>query len=224
MVVTSSHFTHYNTTEFKLVEVIRSDGTRVVVDIARNSSDMIEQSQMYKNIYAPASRILKVSIPELGIGDTVHFIMHDEILKARMAGTFSDYVLFEGTDPVKRARYTVLAPKTRPLVSIALKAEIPGTISAAQTVREEEIVYSWEARDVPQAFEEPQMPEAYTQMQRLLVSTIPDWETVSAWYWRLCRKNLGHHAREADTVAMITAGITEPAKRMEAVFYWCPRR
>ncbi|MRR07956.1 MAG: DUF3857 domain-containing protein, partial [Deltaproteobacteria bacterium] len=219
--VSSSYSMHYNTTEFTLVEVIRSDGTRLAIDIARNSSEMVDESQMEKNIYDPNNKVLKVSIPDLNIGDTLHFIMHDEIMKARMAGTFSDYILFEGADPLKRSRYTAVAPKEKPLVSIALKAGIPGTVTGTKIASGDEIIYTWEARDVPQAFEEPKMPDTYTQMQRLLVSTIPDWETVSSWYWRLCRKNIEDTTPDMEeTVRKITAGITDPAKRIEAVFYW----
>jgi transglutaminase-like putative cysteine protease len=219
--VTSTYTIPYNVTQFKLVEVIRSDGSTMPVDIEKNSRDSIEQSQMDANIYDPNSRIMRVSIPELNVGDTVHFILHDEFRKTRMAETFSDYVLFEGTDPIRRSEYTVVAPKDSPLRSIALKAEMPGTITQSKEASNGEITYTWVARDVPQAYEEPQMPLLHTQLQRLLVSTIPDWETVSRWYWNLCKSRIEATNPEMDkTVKSLVAGIKDPEKKIEAIFYW----
>ena len=127
--VTSSYTIPYNSTRFTLVEVIRADGSTLGVDVEKHSSDTIEQSQMASNIYDPNQRIMRVSIPELGVGDTVHFILHDEFRRARMANTFSDYVLFEGTDPIVRSEYRVTAPGDAPLKSIALKNGVPGTVT-----------------------------------------------------------------------------------------------
>ncbi len=151
--VTSSYTIPYNTTEIKLVEVIRPDGSAMNVDVEKNASEMIEQSQMDSNIYDPNNRIIRVSIPEVNVGDVVHFVVHDEFAKTRMADTFSDYVLLEGTDPVKRSEYVVVAPREKPLQSIALKAEIPGTVSHTQESMNGNIMYKWVAIDVPQAYD-----------------------------------------------------------------------
>jgi transglutaminase-like putative cysteine protease len=219
--VTSSYTIPYNVTEFKLVEVIRPDGSSLQVDIEKNSSDLIEQSQMDANIYDPNNRILRVSIPEVNVGDTVHFIVCDEFKKTRMPGTFSDYVLFESTDPIKRAEYTVVAPKEKPLQSMALKAQTPGTVTHTKEAVNGEIVYTWVARDVPQTYEEPQMPPLYTQEQRLLVSTIPDWESVSKWYWSLCKPKIESTTPEMEkTVKDLVAGISNPQRKIETIFYW----
>jgi transglutaminase-like putative cysteine protease len=219
--VTSSYNIPYNVTQFKLVEVIRADGTTMKVDIEKNNRDAIEQSQMDQNIYDPNSRMVRVSIPELSVGDTVHFILHDEFNKTRMAGTFSDYVLFEGTDPIKRSEYTVVCPREAPLQSIALKAEIPGSITQTKETVNGETTCTWVARDVPQAYEEPQMPLLHTQLQRLLVSTIPDWETVSRWYWNICRPGIESTTPEMEkTVKALVSGIKDPEKKIEAIFYW----
>lgn len=219
--VTSSYTIPYNVTEFKLVEVIRNDGSTLPVDIEKNSSDLIEQSQMDSNIYDPNNRILRVSIPEVNVGDTVHFIVYDEFKKTRMPDTFSDYVLFEGTDPIKRAEYTVVAPKEKPLQSMALKAQIQGTVTQTKESLNGGIIYNWVAKDIPQTYEEPQMPPLYTQEQRLLVSTIPDWESVSKWYWNLCKPKISDTTPEMEkTVKDLVAGISNPQRKIETIFYW----
>jgi hypothetical protein len=219
--VTSSFTIPYNTTMFTVVEVVRSDGSVAVVDIEKNSREMVEQSQMNSNIYNPNDRLLRVTIPEVNIGDMVHFIMFDDFSKTRMPDTFSDYVTFEGTDPIKRSEYVVIAPKEKPLQSIALKAEISGTVTSSEQVLEDEIVYTWVAQDVPRAFEEPQMPKLYTQVQRLLVSTIPDWETVSRWYWNLSEPHIEKTTPEMKKLQQkLVKGIDDPQKKIETIFQW----
>ncbi|HQI82285.1 MAG TPA: DUF3857 domain-containing protein, partial [Deltaproteobacteria bacterium] len=211
----------YNTTRFDLVEIISASGEVRRVDIERNSRVMVDSSQMEANIYDPNNKILQVSIPELAIGDTVHFITYDEFIKARMANEFSDFVTFEDTDPIVRSSYTVVAPAEKPLKSMALKNEIPGTITFLKTEQDRKVVYQWVARDIPRAFVEPAMPPLHTQAQRLLVSTIPDWQTVSRWYWNLSKPRLA--ANTSDMAAMvkkITRGKRTRKEKVEAIFFW----
>ncbi len=219
--ITSSFTIPYNTTRFALVEVITKDGGIRTIDVEKNSREMVDSSQMASNIYNPNDRLLQVSIPGLGIGDTVHFITHDEFVKARMAGEFSDFSTFEGIDPVVYDRITIIAPESKPLRSIALKNEIPGSVQYSKTDHEDAVVYQWIARDIPRAFEEPEMPPLYTQAQRLLVSTIPDWETVSRWYWNLSAPHLEKTTGEMrSTVRKLITGKKTRTERIEAIFFW----
>jgi len=126
--VSSSFTIPYNETEFKVVEVIRPGGQRIAVDLKRNSRVTVEQSQMATNIYNPNSRILSVTLPDVQIGDIVHFIMYDRFARVRVPGTFSDFVTFEGENPIIRAEYTLAAPRDLSLKSIAIKSEIKGSI------------------------------------------------------------------------------------------------
>ena len=192
----SSAFTiPYNDTAFKVVEIISGDGAVKTVDTGSNSRVMIEPSQMESNIYNPNSKILRLNIPELNPGDTLHYIIRDNFTKVRTPGTWSDYVTFEGASPIKRSAFTVIAPVDKPLQRIALKSEIPGTVTFKKRNRGDAIVYKWIAKDVPLAIPEPDMPPLYTQTQRLLVSTINDWESISRWYWDLANPTLKKQPR-----------------------------
>lgn len=219
--LTSSFTIPYNTTRFTVVEIVSEDGTVRTIDIEKNSREMVDSSQMASNIYDPNDRLLQVSVPGLDRGDMVHFITYDEFSKARMAGEFSDLSTFEGTDPIVFALDTIIAPRSKPLRSIALKNEIPGTVTFRNFEDDDLIVYQWTARDVPRAFAEPQMPPLYTQAQRLLVSTIPDWQTVSRWYWRLARPHLEKTTAEMrSTVERLIKGRKTRQAKIEAVFFW----
>ncbi|HDP26511.1 MAG TPA: DUF3857 domain-containing protein [Deltaproteobacteria bacterium] len=218
----SSFFTiPYNTTMVTLVEIIKPDGSAVRIDGEKKSREMVRQTQMQSNIFNPNDRVLQVNIPELDRGDIVHFIIFDDFTKARMPGSWSDFVSFEGIDPIVRSDFTVVAPAALPLKSIALKGEIPGTVTYSEQAIDVGLVHTWTARDVPRAFEEPDMPPLYTQAQRLLVSTIPDWEEVSRWYWRLSEPRIEQTSpKMKQAVARLVDGVEDPMGRIRNLFMW----
>ena len=87
------------------------------------------------------------------------------------------------------------------------------------------IVYRWVAENIPLAIPEPDMPHFYTQVQRLLVSTIRDWESISRWYWQLCKPNLEKitPAME-DLVKDLTGGMDDPEEQIQAIFTWVSQK
>src|SRR5689334_11652311 len=64
----------YFTVEVMKLEVIRPNGEIVPVDIAANSKETIDDSQMAMNIYDPNNKVLRVNIPKLEINDIVHSV------------------------------------------------------------------------------------------------------------------------------------------------------
>lgn len=217
----SFHFTlPYREVSVPLLEVIRPDGTVRPVDVASQSRVMIDRSQMGSNIYNPNSKILQIGIPELEIGDVVRYVARREIVKPRVPDTWSDYQVLEYTSPIMRFVFEVVAPPERPLKSIAIKDAVEGTIEHEKTEQDGRIVYRWTARDVPRMFAEPDMPPLYTVVQRLLVSTIPDWRDISKWYWGLSEPHLEVSPAIEAKVAELIEGIKDRRGRIEAIFRW----
>jgi len=211
----------YGTNRFSRVQVIKPDGTVNEVDIAAQSKVMVDPGQMKSNIYNPNSKVLKLSVPGLEIGDTLRYIAHRVKTKTVVPDTWSDYQVFEHTSPIERTTYQVIAPKGLPLAKIALKAEIPGTVTFNELEDEQtgQIVYTWEVKGVPRMFDEPNMPARYTVVQRLLVSTIETWEDLSKWYWKLCLPRLEATTPEMEAKAVeLVEGCTNTLEKIEAVF------
>jgi len=216
----SFHFTlPYSTVTVMRAEIIKPDGGSVPVDVPTQSRVMVSRSQMSANIYNPNRKILQLSIPGLETGDVYHIITRRDTVKARVPDTWSDYTIFEYTVPLKHIVYEVFAPRERPLQSIVLKDQVPGTVSYVKKETADHIHHRWEVRDVPRMFTEPNMPPIHTVVQRLLVSTIPDWQTISRWYWHLCKGHL-----DAVTPAMrakvldLTQGKEDRRERIGSVF------
>ncbi len=211
----------YFKVEMKGLELIKSDGSVVPIDRAKQSKVMIDRRQMSSNIYDPNTKILQVGVPGVEIGDIVHVTTRQQTMRRQMPDTWDDYQVFESTSPIKHAIYEVRAPKDRPLHHTALKDPVEGTVKYEKQEREGQTIHRWEIREVPRFYAEPGMPEAYTVVQRLLVSTVPDWKAVSRWYWNLCQPHLEATTPEMKAqVDKLIAGITDRQKKIEAIFRW----
>ncbi len=217
--VTLNYNLFYDTATVVRVEVIKPDGKAQDVDIAAQSQTMVDRGQMQMNIYDPNDRVVQVGIPDVDIGDVVHAITVHRTKKTRMPDTWNDFQVFESMAPIKRYTYEVNAPTARPLSRIELKDAVPGTVSSAVSTNGDRIVYRWDVRDVPRIFEEPNMPEYYSCVQRLLVSTIPDWQTVSKWYWGISEKH--YEATTPDLIAKVhelTDGVKDEREKIQRLF------
>ena len=215
----SFHFTlPYGAVKVARLEVIKPDGKVVPVDVSKQSRVMVDRSQMGSNIYNPNRKVLRVGVPGLEIGDIVRYVSVRRIVKPRVPNTFSDYEVLEYTSPVKRLLYEVIGPKDLPLRSIALKAAVKGTVRHAREEKDGSIRYRWETRNVPRMYNEPSMPPLHRVVQRLLISTIPDWRDISKWYWKLSEPHYKSTPDMRAKVAELTRGAADRQKKIKAIF------
>lgn len=220
-----SYLLPYFTVSVPLVEVIKPDGTIVPVDVAANSKDSIDNSQMAENIYDPNDRIMSINIPQLDIGDTIHVIARQITHRSILPNEFDDENVFEGTSYIRHISYTVHAPKTLPLANVELRAKIPGTVTTSTRTVGGEIVYHWDIANVQRMFDEPGMPPYQMVLQRLFASTLPQWQDVSRWYWNLSKPHLAMTTPAMkQTVASLTAGAPTDLDKVKALFYFVSKK
>ena len=211
----------YFTVAVPKLEIIKADGTVVPVDVAANSKESIDDSQMAENIYDPNNRILTVNIPQLDIGDTIHVISRQMIHRSIMPTEYDEENVFEGASYIRHLSYEVHAPASLPLVRTALRAEVPGTMTTDTQTNGDEMVYHWEFKDVPRMFDEPNMPPYDEVLQRLFVSTVPHWEDISKWYWNLSKPHLDTFTPEMQqTDQVLIASATTDDEKLKAIFYY----
>ena len=223
----SFHFTiPYSTPAdigLKMLEIINDQGdikSFSQKEIKKLSKVMISPSSMRSNIYNPNRKILRVRIPGLRIGDTVHYISFRRVVHPRVKNSFSDIEVFEYTSPIKHATYEVLGPKELPLKNIVLKDEIKGTVICTTGEKDGLMHYRWEIRDVKRMFKEPDMPNLLNVVQRLLVSTNREWKEVSRWYWNLSEPHLKTSPEIEAKVNELVKGIKNDEKKISAIFHW----
>ena len=211
----------YNTVDVVKLEVIKPDGTVLPVDVAANSKESIDDSQMSANIYDPNDKVLRVNLPKVEIGDVIHSVIRQTTERAYIDGAFSEGNVFEGGGFIRHISYEVHAPADRPLQCVRLRDEIPGTVSyTAETNADNSVTHHWEVSNVPRMFDEPGMPGYDVVLQRLQVSTLPDWGAVSKWYWNLCKPHLDATTPEMkETNTVLTASAKTDMEKIKAIFY-----
>lgn len=220
-----SYMLPYNTVEVTRLEVIKPDGKVEPVDVAANSKESIDDSQMSMNIYDPNSRVLRVNLPKLEVGDVVHSVIRFTTLRSIIPGEYSEVMLFESPAYIRHMSYEVHAPDAKPLKCIRLRDEIKGTVAYTKKPAGETLIHTWEVNNVPRMFDEPNMPPYERVLQRLHVSTLPDWPAVSKWYWELSKAHLDATTPELkQQVADLTAGCTNDLEKVKALFYYVSKK
>ena len=211
----------YGSAEIVSVEIIGTNGVARPVDFAKTLKEATDNSSTAANIYDPLDRIISCSVPGMEIGETRRIVSRMRTVKPRMRGAFATGALFEAMRPVVNASMEVIAPAGLPLARIKLRNPVGKTVerSPDETLPDGRVRMKWTARNVPQAFPEPDMPPFSSVAQKLLVSTCGSWEEVSRWYWNLCEPHLGA-VNEAMTnkVASLVRGASTRMERIRALF------
>ena len=211
---------NYGTAFVHRAEIIKPDGRVVPIDAGAYARVMTEQGQMGENIYDPNNKTLSLSMPGVEIGDVCHLVSCRTTTKARIPDTWSDYAVFEYDQPILRLQYDISAPPELPIRHKVLRAPITNTVAyAEQALADGRTLHAWTVTDAPQLFPEPDMPPPHTQAQRLLLSTIRDWQTVSKWYWDLCVPALSKATPEMKAkVEELTTGAATRDEKIRRIF------
>ncbi|HTR40758.1 MAG TPA: DUF3857 domain-containing protein [Pseudomonadales bacterium] len=211
----------YWTVDVPKLEILKADGTIVPVDVPANSKVAIDNSQMAENIYDPNSLIMTINIPQLDIGDTIHMISRQLIHRSIMPSEYDEESMFEGPSYIRHISYEVHAPASLPLVSIGLRDPVPGTISSTTQTNGDEVEYHWDVNNVPRMFDEPNMPPYDEVLQRVMVSTVPQWQDISKWYWNLSKPHLDAITPAMqETNRLLLANAPTDMDKIKVLFYF----
>lgn len=182
----------YGDAEILCVEIVGADGQVRAVDFARLQKTATDNSSMGANIVDPLDRRMTCAVPGLAVGEIRHVRYARRTRKPRMKGTWSDYNVLEYTAPILSTVVTVDQPDANPIRHAILRRPHGNTVvrAANAPLGNGRTLLRWTARDVPQAFPEPNMPPLSRCVQGLWLSTAADWPTVSRWYWKLCEPHL----------------------------------
>ncbi|MCP4179075.1 MAG: DUF3857 domain-containing protein [bacterium] len=219
--VTFSFTLPYSTIKVKRLEILKPDGTVSKIDINQQSRIMIDNSQMYSNIYNPNDKLLKVSIPNLQLGDIVRFVTERKSTKTVIPNAWYDLSLFENIYPIEHAIYKVIAPNKLPLRKQAILDKYKESIIYKEKVDKNNMIYEWEARNIPRIFKEPSMPSLVSVMQRVLVSTISNWKEISVWYWNLCEPAINAtNSAMKEKVTELTNNVKSDKEKIDNIYYF----
>ena len=174
------------------VEIVGTNGQVRAVDFTRLQKTATDNSGMSANIVDPLQRRMTCAVPGLAVGEIRHVRYARRTRKSRMKGTWADRNMLEYTAPILSTVVTVDQPDANPVRHAILRHPYSNTVVRAANVPlgNGRTLLRWTARDVPQAFAEPNMPPLARCVQGVWLSTAADWPTVSRWYWKLCEPHL----------------------------------
>lgn len=210
-----SYNRRYGHAEIKHLGLIGEDGVERAVDFTKTMKEASDNSSMAENIYDPLARKLTCTIPGVQIGDIVHVQYRRIMEKSRIENQFADMAITEWQCPILKTTIIVDAPKERPLKNIAVRHPLENHITETREEQGDRIIYKWVTNyPTEQAFEDPDMPPMYTQVECVRYSTAEDWQEISRWYWDTCAPHL------AKTTPAMTNTVEEVGRDIEKLYKW----
>ena len=211
----------YGDAEIVKVEIIGTNGTVRAVDFRKTLKEATDNSSVSANIYDPLDRKISCAVPGMEVGEIRRVVTRERMLKSRMRDAFAFGAVFEAMRPIVRSSLEIVQPKDRQIVNVKLRHPVEGTVTRSEdeTLPDGRKLLKWTAKNVPQAFPEPDMPPFGSVAQSLLVSTVGSWEDVSRWYWKLCHPRLeATNPAMTNKVSEIVKNINGDMDKVRAIF------
>ena len=174
--------------EIRSVTIYRADGSKTTVDTAK----VLDYPQPARAIYWGA-REKMIEVGRLEPGDAVEVHLYrkgftyalltgegdDDRYIPPMKGHFYDIVPFYGSDPVLLKVYQISVPDTK-----MLQFEVyNGEVSSKMWRKGDRLVYTFAKKDMLPFKAEPRSVDPSDIAPKLLMSTSPDWQSKSTWFY-----------------------------------------
>ncbi|RTZ94452.1 MAG: hypothetical protein DSY91_00200 [Deltaproteobacteria bacterium] len=213
----------YSKFRVEIMEIIKPNGKRIPVDLKSNSREETPTSDTEANIYDPNRKILKIFLPDLKIGDTIHYKVKRDTFKSTIPNHVYGMVLGQYIFPVKYYSFTIKGPADLKLYTL-VKDKVKGTVTSKTWAEGTTQARQWIFRDVPQLTPEPSMPSFMRVVMRLLYSTLPSWEAASRWYYQLTEPKLKPTPAITAKVHELTKGLNNDDAKIKALFYFVAQK
>jgi Domain of Unknown Function with PDB structure (DUF3857)/Transglutaminase-like superfamily len=195
-------------------QVIKPDG-KVVAVSPKDIQDVEQSGEM--NIYDPQGRSMKVTFPDLAVGDVADITYRLTRQLPTRENYFNDIFGFQSTEPMLEASYLVDGPKSLPLTAETYHPERASKIETTKQTVGDRIHYSWTVHNAAQLVPETAM-DASTEMPTLVVTTDPSWQHFSQWWAKLTAPQLEATAEIKAKVAELTKGAKTPDDKIKALY------
>ncbi|MCX6287892.1 MAG: DUF3857 and transglutaminase domain-containing protein [Bacteroidetes bacterium] len=174
--------------EFRMVNIYRKDGRVTSIDL----KNVMDYPAPARAIYWGA-REKMIAVGRLDPGDAVEVILFrkgftyallqddDDKYIPPMRGHFYDIVDFFDANPVKEKVYRVDIPKSKTLQFQVYNGEA----QVSSWIEKNKIIYTFSKKDMVPFKSEPKMVALSDVAPKLLLSTSPDWQTKSLWFYKV---------------------------------------
>jgi transglutaminase-like putative cysteine protease/predicted Zn-dependent protease len=201
--------------EIRKARVLRQAAKQNIEISEATGRDERDLSEPWYGLYYD-TRAEIVTFENLRAGDVVEvqYTVADVGGSNEFADYFGDFEMIADTLPTRRWDYTLIAPKTRTFYFNQPKV---ADLGPKTEPRGPEMVYKFEARDVPRVVSEPAMPGFAEVAPYLHISTYRTWEDVGRWYWNLVVDQMKDDGTLAKAAAQATAGLTTTLDKVKAI-------
>jgi len=214
---------YYSKLQIEIMEIIKPDGKRVKVDLKANSREETPTSDTEANIYDPNRKTLKVFLPNLKVGDTIHYRIRRDTFKSIIPDNIYGMALGQYIYPVRLYAFTLRGPADVKLYTL-VKDKVKDTVAYKQWEEGSTQVQQWVFKDVAQITPEPSMPSFMRVAMRLLYSTLLSWEAVSRWYYDLTEPKLKPTQAMTTKVQELTKNLNSDVAKISAIFYFVAQK
>jgi len=214
----------YGQLKIELCEIIRN-GRSTEIDIAAQTHEEAAAGNSRSNIYNPLQKVIKLFLPGLEIGDTIHYRLKSRQFKLIIENQIYGSILGQYDIPIRSYIFTLTTPAAAKL-NWLIKDEVKGKVAFRKTAlpgKTAKTIRSWHFRDVPQIVPEPMMPSFRRVAMRLLYSTLPDWQAIGSWYDELVAKKLFPGTQLKAAVDKLITDKSARQEKMAALFYYVAR-
>lgn len=137
--------------------------------------------------------------------------------EALMPGNFWQPWYFQGGfEPVMKTRLSITVPK-----SLSVKEQIRNSSvkPVVTNMPGGNVRYVWEDKNVAPLELEPMMPDVDKVLPRLYLSSVPNWQSVAAWYYDLAKDRMVADPLVKARTRQVTQGKVSPEDKARAIFY-----
>ncbi len=211
--------TDSQTVQLRAARVFRGDG-RIEEAVANGAGAMADDPSLA--IYTTA-RSYYVRFPRLEPGDVVElqYRVEDVAPWNAFADYFGEVTYLQGSEPVGRAEYVLITPKSRTFYFNEPK--VPGLQSRVEDHGDQRI-YRWRALDVAPIVQEPSQPPWPEVLGHVNVSTYKSWDEMGRWYWGLIRDQLVPDDEVRRRAETLTQGLKDDASKVRAIYEYVVQR
>jgi hypothetical protein len=122
----------------------------------------------------------QVVFSSLETGDAIHISYKlENAFNGKLAEHFWEDFSFNSTYPVKLARYSLIVPASKKFNYRCYHTSLTPVVT---DIGDDNKMYVWESTDNIKVVSEASMPAFDDVSQKLIVSSIPDWNYVANWY------------------------------------------
>jgi len=220
-----------NRIEVLSARVHRADGATEEVDVSNIAVGPAPAGIIF---WGEQQKLL--SLPRLSVGDAVEIVTSKtgfnvaylaeaaaaaagsdgEPLQPPMPGHWYDIVYFDDEKPLIEKTYTVRSPKDKPLQYEVYN----GNLVCSLKFDGDHHVYSWSRKDAPAFKGEPMMPAFSDAACKLVLATVPDWQTKSRWFHQANEAQFEADEPLRELVDSIVRENPDPQAHIAAMTHW----